>query len=53
MADVQCKNGERFAAYGETIEGVEFDGGTIPWEDVDGFWSFHESTQRWMFIPID
>ena len=53
MTDVQCKNGERFTISGETDEGVEIDCGTIPWDEVDGFWSFHKPTQRWMFIPLD
>ncbi len=49
---VQIKNGERINAYEENTVGVFTDAGIIPWDDIDGFWSFHAATQRWMFIPL-
>lgn len=51
---VQCKNGERFDVVApDTDAGVQFDGGTIPWDDVLGFWCWHAPTGRWMFVPVD
>jgi hypothetical protein len=27
------------------------DAGLIPWEEVEGYWVWHEATQRRMWIP--
>lgn len=48
---VATRQGERFDCCGETNNGVQFDGGMIPWEDVVGFWCWHRATKQWMFIP--
>jgi hypothetical protein len=50
---VQCINGERFDTCGQTDAGVQFDGGTIPWAEVAGFWCWSGAQGRWMFIPLD
>jgi hypothetical protein len=46
-------HGERFVCGDQTNEGVEFDAGTIPWDEVAGFWTWHKPTERWMFVPHD
>lgn len=33
--------------------GVDSDAGTIPWDAVDGFLSWYEPAQRWIFTPMD
>lgn len=51
---VLCKNGERFDVTGpDTERGVEFDGGTIPWDDVAGFAAWSREHERYMTIPLD
>ena len=53
MTDVQLKDGTRLSEPEQRNDGVMTDVGLIPWGDVEGFWSFHKATKRWMFIPID
>lgn len=49
---VICTNGERFETRGTTDRGVEFDGGLVPWNEVDGFMCWSSGSQRWMFVPV-
>jgi hypothetical protein len=48
---VQLKSGERLARHEETVDGVVTDAGIIPWEEVDGVWSWNNATGRYVFIP--
>lgn len=50
---VVCHNGEEFVAGKQTTQGVEFDGGIIPWSDVLGFRSWSDVHGRWFSIPLD
>lgn len=48
---VICTNGERFETCGDTDQGVKFDGGVIPWAEVEGFMCWSNGAQRYMFVP--
>ncbi len=50
---VQLDSGERLHAGEQSEAGVMTDAGIIGWDCVQGFWSFHKATKRWMFIPIN
>lgn len=46
-------SGERFAYSAKTEQGVEFDEGVIPWDDVVAFMSYNRAAQRWMSVPVN
>ena len=48
---VVCHNGEEFVAHADTLAGIEFDGGTIPWSEVYGVRVWSKSERCWMFVP--
>lgn len=56
---VQLNNGERFDVTPDRFPrgcgdaGVEFDGGTIPWSEVAGFWTWCPMVRRMLFVPVD
>jgi hypothetical protein len=56
---VQTTSGERFDVTPDRFPGgcgdvgVEFDGGVIPWAEVDGFWTWSKSFGRWFYCPTN
>ena len=51
---VRTASGEEFVvAGGSTDEGVPFDGGTIPWDQVLAFLVWSREWKRYFSIPVD
>jgi hypothetical protein len=50
---VCLNNGERFEAGRSTDAGVEFDGGTIEWDQISHFLVWSESRLAWFSVPVN
>ena len=48
---VQLTSGERLAAPEATDRGVMTDAGLIPWNQVEGFWTWSRALDRRIFVP--
>jgi hypothetical protein len=47
---VELTSGERLAAPAKRDDGVVTDAGLIPWDEVEGFWVWSKTSQRYLFI---
>ncbi len=50
---VQLASGERFRAFAVTDRGVETEMGEIPWNEIEGFWTWTPAIERRVFVPVD
>jgi hypothetical protein len=53
MELVQLASGERLEAAEQTDHGVMTDAGLIPWDQIEGFWTWSRTIGRRVFIPVD
>lgn len=53
VALVETTHGERFVVTGQNTRGVQFDGGTIPWSDIAGYWCWDSTVGRRLFVPAN
>jgi len=50
---VQLASGERLEAPEPMDGGVMTDAGLIPWDEVEGFWTWAPAIARRVFVPVD
>lgn len=50
---IQLTSGERLEAPEVTDHGVMTDAGLIPWDEIEGFWTWSRAIERRVFVPVD
>lgn len=53
MEMVQTTSGERFRAFEVTDRGVQTEMGEIPWNEIEGCWTWTPAIERRVFVPVD